>query len=175
MKTISIKYPVIFFLMLLVGQISAQEIQWANHAGGTGDDLGGSSVVDKAGNIYFCGVFTGSECYFKTDTLYQLGSNGMFIVKYDSEGNELWVRQYGNSNLDISQEIMDIEYDSGSNMIFCTGRIFVTGIGIRNFLAKLDTDGRTVWMRTYPRVTSFSSFFALTLDENESMYITGSL
>ncbi len=175
MKTISVKYLGIFCLVILVGQIFGQEIQWANHAGGSGTENGGSSVIDKSGNSYFCGIFKGHECIFKTDTLHQWGYNGMFIVKYDADGDEIWVKRYGNYNKDIPVGFSDMVYDSSSNKIYCTGGIFIDGQGNLNFIAEYDTAGRNIWMRTYPGVSLSSGFNALTLDENENIYVTGSI
>ncbi len=166
---------VIFSFSISIIPINAQQILWDNHAGGPGMDNGKASIIDNSGNTYFTGIYKGNECYFQTDTLYQWGYNGMFIIKYDSKGNELWVKGYGNSNLDISQEIMDMVYDSSSNIIYCTGRIFITSQGIRNFLAKMDDSGKIIWLKTISGVSLFSSFSALTISENKEIFVTGSI
>ncbi|MCX6303785.1 MAG: T9SS type A sorting domain-containing protein [Bacteroidetes bacterium] len=175
MKTISIKYPVIFFLMLFVSQISAQEIQWANHAGGAGMENGRSSVVDLSGNIYYTGIYKSAECFFVTDTLSQFGYNGMFIAKYSPQGNELWVKEFGDDNEGMAQAITNMTYSPASDKIYFTGCIYSTNHGTRNLLAKLNTEGNVIWMKTFPGVTEFSGFKAITLDENENIFIAGSI
>lgn len=167
-----------FSILVIIHALSlnAQEIQWSNHVGGTGMDNGGSSVTDNEGNTYYSGIFKGPECYFRTDTLYQYGYNGAFIVKYDSKGNELWAKRYGgNSSEGISQGFSDMIYDPSSDMIFCVGTIHTNDYGIRNILTKLDLDGKIVWMKTYPGASLSSGFSALTLDANNDIYVTGSI
>ena len=167
------------FTILVIIQtlrLTAQEIQWSNHVGGTGMDNGGSSVTDNEGNTYYSGIFKGFECYFQTDTLYQYGYNGAFIVKYDSKGNELWAKRYGgNSSDEVGQGFSDMVYDPSSDMIFCVGTIHTNAYGIRNILTKLDLNGNIIWMKTYPGASLSSGFSALTLDANNDIYVTGSI
>jgi len=163
-------------VMIQALRLNAQEIQWSNHAGGTGMDNGGSSITDNEGNTYYSGIFKGHECYFQTDTLYQYGYNGAFIVKYDSKGNELWAKRYGgNSSDEVGQGFSDMVYDPSSDMIFCVGTIHTNAYGIRNWLTKLDLNGNIIWMKTYPGASLSSGFSALALDENKDIYITGSI
>ena len=176
------KQLLVFISALLIGLLGvisssfSQEIQWSNHAGGPGSEYGGSSVIDHEGNTYYSGIFCGNECYFQTDTLYQFGTNGIYLVKYDALGNEIWAKRIGgNTSEDVGQGFSDMVYDSTSNMIFCVGTISTTYNGVQNILTKLDTDGKIVWMKTYSGVSLFSGFSALTLNENKEIFITGSI
>jgi len=94
MKSLFSSILMIFFLALITSQVFAQGIVWSHHVGGYGADFGGCSVIDNSGNIYFSGGFNGNKCYFQTDTLEQWGSNGLFIVKYNFDGEEVWVKVY---------------------------------------------------------------------------------
>ena len=173
MKQLLVFSALFIALFGIVPSSSSQEIQWSNHAGGPGPDNGGPIVIDKFGNIYFSGIYEGNECYFLTDTIYQWGYNGMFIIKYDTKGNEIWVKRLGNNNVDIPQQIMDMVYDASSNMIYCTGQIYGTAQGTVFFISKLDTDGNVIWMKIYSGVSLFSCFSGLVLDENKNIYVTG--
>ncbi|MCX6267090.1 MAG: T9SS type A sorting domain-containing protein [Bacteroidetes bacterium] len=175
MKRIFNQVLTVIFLTQMIGQAYPQKVQWAIHAGGVGMENGTSSVVDNSGNIYYTGTYKSTECFFITDTLSQLGYNGMFIAKYSPEGNELWVKGFGDNNDDNAQAITDLTYSPASDKIYFIGCIYRIGHGTRNFVAKLNATGNVIWMKTFPGVTSSSSFKAITLDENENIYITGSI
>ncbi|MDQ3109621.1 MAG: SBBP repeat-containing protein, partial [Bacteroidota bacterium] len=74
-------------------------ILWAKPAGGGGDDQGTSIAVDNAGNVYVCGFIEGTATFFGTPniTVSGPGNFDIFVAKYNSAGNVLWVKRAGAS------------------------------------------------------------------------------
>ncbi|MEZ4746645.1 MAG: SBBP repeat-containing protein [Calditrichia bacterium] len=72
---------------------------WAQQAGGFDEDEGFGIAADGAGNITVTGYFKNTATFGDT-SLTSTGSSDIFIVRYDGDGNLLWARQAGGSNLD---------------------------------------------------------------------------
>jgi hypothetical protein len=66
----------------------------AIRAGGNGSDAGNAVKTDQAGNQYIAGSFS-SNAHFGSQTLSSQGRTDMFLAKYGSGGNLLWVVQAG--------------------------------------------------------------------------------
>ena len=95
-----------------------------------------ASGVYVTGSIDCCGFpFPGT-----------LGTSGAdaFLRKYDSEGNELWTRQFGTGDSDRATAVaVD---GTGVYVIGVTGGAMKVQIGHQdNFLMKFDTDGQEIW------------------------------
>ena len=109
-----------------------------------------SIAVDTSGNIYLTGCFEGSAI-FGNITLNSLGSFDIFTVKYDKNGEFVWVRQAGST-----------QYDSGRNIkVDNDGNVYVIGINSLSagfngnvinkggaFLAKYDRDGNLIYVKS---------------------------
>lgn len=74
---------------------------WANSNYGTGVSGVNDLAADNQGNCYITGHYT-YDAYFETDTL--TGNAGgiwypyLFVVKYDSTGNEIWLDKVGGAS-----------------------------------------------------------------------------
>lgn len=69
---------------------------WVRKAGSSGKDEGRGIKCDAAGNIYVTGVFKGSAS-FGSQTVYSNGNSDMFLAKYSSAGDLIWVKTAGGS------------------------------------------------------------------------------
>ncbi|MEI9863552.1 MAG: SBBP repeat-containing protein [Limisphaerales bacterium] len=69
---------------------------WAKSAGGSGKDYGTAITLDGAGGIYVAGTSDSYPATFGTNVLYMF-SQSAFIVRYDGDGNMLWVERGGAS------------------------------------------------------------------------------
>jgi len=96
--------------------------QWAFGMGWSEMDEGRSIVVDKNGNVYVAGTFEGDRVDFdpgqsvvnlQSDNIYP----GIFVAKYDTDGNYQWAFSYPTSS---STQGLDITTDFNDN-IFLTG------------------------------------------------------
>ncbi len=75
-------------------------VPWTRQFGSRHDDWATSMALDQRGNILVSGYTKGSlpgQAHY--------GRRDAFVRKYDSEGNELWTRQFGSSESDFATSI----------------------------------------------------------------------
>jgi hypothetical protein len=137
---------------------------------GNGEDNAAALAVDGAGNVYVTGDSLGSGT----------GLSDYATVKYDADGNELWVARYnGPGNGEDNATALAVD-DSGS--LYVTGYVYLgdTGCvkgGIRNIgyaTLKYDAQGNLLWLARYERPGSEDHFAtALAVDASGNVYVTG--
>jgi uncharacterized delta-60 repeat protein len=115
--------------------------QWAARydGPGNGSDYPHHLAVDSADNVYVTGRSPGNGTYADIAT-----------VKYDSGGNELWVRRYQGESPGSYNYGSGIAFDSSGN-VYVAGR---TGGTDRHYdgdciTMKYDSDGNPLWIRKY--------------------------
>jgi len=118
-------------------------------------------AVDGSGNVYVTGYSISSTT-----------AGDYATIKYDSLGNELWVRRYnGPQNwYDIAQSIVV----DGSGYIYVTGGSF-GGVGERDYATiKYYPNGDTVWVRRYNGTGNlYDIAYAIAVDGSGNVYVTG--
>jgi hypothetical protein len=67
--------------------------------GGSGPDEGCEIEVDDAGNSYISGGFA-DRATFGSTILKSAGFRDVFVAKYDTQGNLIWVKQAGGNGDD---------------------------------------------------------------------------
>ena len=108
-------------------------VVWARTTTGYLYSSGRSVATDVSKNAYVTGVFGGTTIVFGSDTLINFDVSGiitdMFVVKYDSIGNVIWVRKAG-GNYDVMGQSISTNTSLASNAlsIYVTGRIEGTSI-----------------------------------------------
>jgi Big-like domain-containing protein/Ig-like domain-containing protein/beta-propeller repeat-containing protein len=150
-------------------------LQWVRQAGSTNStgDGGIGIAVDGIGNCFVTGNFFATANFGSTN-LTSVGARDIFIAKYDREGVLQWARGTGGTDYDGGQ---GIALDSAGN-------IYVTG-GIRGsasfggtniisnddsaFLAKYDSSGTVLWVRTAVGGQTFS----VAIDGSGNSFISG--
>jgi hypothetical protein len=136
---------------------------WVRRYNGPADstDRAGAIAVDGSGNVYVTGYSYGSG----TDLDYA-------TVKYDHNGNELWVRRY-NGPADSSDGASDIAVD-GSGNAYVTGSSYD---GMTNYdctTIKYYSNGDTAWVRRYNGPADSSDrATALAVDSSGNVYVAG--
>ena len=152
-------------------------VLWVRQSGGSMADLGYGIAVDLSGNVYVTGFFQ-DMATFDSTSLASVGGYDIFIAKYDTDGNVLWVRQSGSSINDYGQSIAA---DSSGN-VYITGffqdtatfdSTSLTSIGESDiFIAKYDTDGNVVWVRKAGS-SNWDKGYGIAVDSVENVYVTG--
>jgi hypothetical protein len=167
-------------IMVTFGQ--APGWQWAKRAGGSGFEFGRRICTDPSGNIIVTGGFQSQSITFGPFTLLNTGGEDIFIVKYDVNGNVLWVKNPNGISYDFATDI-------------CTdysGNIFITGnfqsdsltfdtITLPNmyanasmFTAKYDPSGNIIWAKKTGNVwTPPGNGEYAAADVNGNCYVTG--
>ena len=158
-------------------------VVWAKGAGGDGTDNATSITTDPAGNVYVCGWFDGINSQYGGDTLYNdsIGTTDLFLAKYDTAGNIIWVKTAG--GLGDAQAISVAIGDSGIvylagnysiDLSFGADTVTNTGIGSTSdiFLAKFDTSANLIWLKSAGGSGS-DNVQSITVDIYNSVYVAG--
>ncbi|MFK8103903.1 MAG: T9SS type A sorting domain-containing protein [Saprospiraceae bacterium] len=70
---------------------AAGDLQWSNYIGGEDHDVVTNVAIDAAGQIYVIGEFSGTA-QFGTTSLSTIEASSMFLAKYNTTGELLWVK-----------------------------------------------------------------------------------
>jgi hypothetical protein len=95
---------------------SSGNVVWAKSAGGPAAEYVTSVAVDTFGNPYLTGYADNSVITFDTINLV---NTGVFIVKYDFNGNALWARTAGGGT--------GTNYDAESIAVDASGNAYIEG------------------------------------------------
>ena len=123
-------------------------------------------AVDAYGNVYVTGWSIGDPLYMHND---------FATVKYDADGNELWAARY-NGPGDSIEVPFAIAVDAEGNVYVTgfSGRATPEGYHQEYNTVKYDPDGNQVWVARYSDARgTFSSSYALALDSEGYVYVTG--
>lgn len=119
-------------------------------------DEGVATCIDPSGNMYATGWFMSASLAFNTATLTSQGAC-MFLVKYDPNGNELWVKKACGGSFDGGWSVTT---DAMGNVIvsgyFSSPTIAIGSTTLTNsnplsndiFLVKYDSNGNVIWARS---------------------------
>ena len=147
----------ILLFMLMPRPATGQEWVIAGHAGGGGNDYGDRITVDRAGNSYVVGVFSGTA-RFDTITVTGTGRWNLFAAKYSPAGAVRWARLIASANGPTADIFAgDVAVDAGGNIV--VGGRFLTEISVAGisresrgssdmYLIKLDSLANVLWVRT---------------------------
>lgn len=152
---------------------------WAVSGVGPHTDRGLGVGADPSGNIYVTGQFTDTVTFSNTHftPLY----NAIFLIKYNSSGQEQWFTYAGGGTLNIAN---GIAVDNNSN-IYLTGNFTGTlsffaspTVTLTNkyangiFVAKYNSSGSLVW-KTSDGSSSNVTSNAISVDASGNAYIIG--
>ncbi len=133
-------------------------VLWAKRAGGTGTDMGTGVGCDTNGNVFVTGYFTDNYIVFGNDTAFNSSNwnEDIFLVKYDLNGNETWVRSAGGQANDYST---GVAADPNGNAIitgfFNSNPVNFGNFSLNNsnflfydlFIAKYSGSGTALWAK----------------------------
>ena len=139
---------------------------WVSRYDGTnnGFDQPYAIAVDGAGNVYISGTSQGAGTAADLTT-----------VKYDTNGNELWVQRY-DGPVSGDDAAFDLVLDAAGN-VYAAGWSDGTGAGIFGWdfvTVAYDTNGGTLWERRYDGPSGGGDRAnALALDAAGNVYVAG--
>jgi hypothetical protein len=153
--------------------------------GGASNEEARAMTLDRSGNIYSTGFFTGTVDFDPGDgiaNLTSLGFNDIFILKLNSDGNFLWVKHLSGTN---SEAAASIAIDREGNVItsgnFAGTVDFDPGSSVANlssigdddvFISKLDSSGNYIWAKSFGG-SGRDSGVNLAVDNNGNICVTG--
>lgn len=99
------------------------------------------------------------------------GNNNASIIKYDANGNQIWVRNYFDSSLTVEILLFDMQVDKSGNVFLLCSYNGISGI---SEIIKYNTNGDIEWVSKYYVGTyDINNLISLTLDNSGSVYATG--
>lgn len=200
------KNLLILYFTFLISFLQAQssDLAWVKRIGGdtsvTSAVYGPAVAADEQGNSYTAGVFI--QGTYKLDgiiiTRPARTSTGGYIAKYKPDGTIAWAKPLGNIQLLTSGEvnITKLLVDKEGNIYFCgksakdaasvIGNYYITdgftstyGNYKTHFLAKLDTNGNVLWVKTtdHPDYDYWKGYATVTnelfFDDDGNVNMTG--
>lgn len=165
--------------MFIVKYDSIGNLLWAKSAGGTSNDGALGCSTDAGGNIFVTGVFKDTNITFGTTTLANAGNYDLFIVKYDSFGNELWAKSAGDSLNDLAYScstdannnvIVTGDFNS-ANLSFGSTTLVNPG-GSDIYVVKYDSNGNVLWAKSGAG-NSFDGAASCSTDASGNIFVTG--
>ncbi|MGK7872445.1 MAG: SBBP repeat-containing protein [Xenococcaceae cyanobacterium] len=153
---------------------------WATSIGGPEQDYINDVAVDSKDNVYIAGQFEGSVNIGGIN----FTSNGLtdaFVAKYDSNGNLLWAKSFGDSNYDA---IASLAVDSENNLYVGGGfrdTLDIDKDGTNDFtskgesdvfIAKYDSSGNLLGASSFGG-TGIDGVSGIAVDSAGNAYITG--
>lgn len=130
--------------------------QWVKYYNGpvNGEDIAQKIAVDNAGNIYVTG--------------YSQVTGGGFvyaIVKYATDGTQLWVRTYYLTGSIVY--VTGIKVDESCN-VYITGDFITKAVTV-----KYDSSGNQLWGREYSGFGPKTGAMDIVLDRDNNVYVAG--
>jgi len=120
---------------------------WTRQFGSQGHDNAQSVAVDGAGNLYVVGETTGT---LPGQT--SVGASDAYIRKYDSNGKELWTRQFGTEGEDVATGVA-VDPQGSVYVVGWTKGGLLPGqihLGAADaFVRKYDSEGNNRWTRQF--------------------------
>ncbi len=157
-------------------------VLWAKNFGGSTSDNVNDIHLGSDGSIVISGYFSSPTIIFGDTTLINNGSRDMYVVKCDADGNVLWAKNAGGSQIDRGY----------GNCIDMNGNIYVTGefrsttitfgdITLTNngswwdmFVVKYDANGNVLWAKSAGGTQSESGSNIIQ-SENGNIIVLGTL
>jgi hypothetical protein len=125
-------------------------------------DYAQAIALDGCGNVYVTGTSYGSGTYEDYAT-----------VKYDSLGNQLWVKRYNGPGNSYYDGAYDIAID-GSNNVYVIGESWGSGTYEDYATVKYDSLGNQLWVQRYNGPEDSTDWAqAIAVDGSGNVYVTG--
>ncbi len=152
-----------------IAKYSANGTQlWFNTLDSGGTDTARRLAVDRAGNVYAVGHTEGS---LPGQT--SAGDTDAWIVKYDTNGNQQWLNQFGTSSLDEAQAIA---LDAAGN-VYVTGETEGSLFGSHQggsdaWIVKYSSSGREI-ASLQTGTAADEETYGITVGANGHVYVVG--
>ncbi|MBD2156993.1 SBBP repeat-containing protein [Leptolyngbya sp. FACHB-16] len=146
---------------------SQGNVQFSQQFGTAGFETIYGIETDNQGNYYVTGVTDGElGGPRQTDAL------DTFVAKFDSEGNQVWLRQIGQN---IIFNAFNLAVDKVTGDVFISGADVDDSSGDNTFVIKFDTNGNQEWFTETGTsgLLSFDESYGLTVSNNGSVYAAG--
>ncbi len=145
---------------------SAGNALWTKQFGSFGSDSANGVAIDSNDQIVVAGHTQGGLARSN------LGLQDAFVRQYDTDGNDLWTKQFGSSDTDIANAVT---IDSNNN-IMVTGETYVgDNTGVYDvFVRQYDSNDNFLWSQQFG-TGNFDNdkAYGVAVDSNNNIFITG--
>jgi hypothetical protein len=144
-------------------------MQWSRQLGTAADDSAYAVALDAGGNVYVAGTTEGELA-----DLPNHGTVDMFVAKYDSNGSQLWVRQFQSDGTNLPRA-MAADASGGVVVVgYTTGSLFSPYAGGNSdlFVMKLDGAGALIWGRQSGTAT-VDNAGGVAISDSGEVYVAG--
>lgn len=152
---------------------------WVNGISASENDFGRSICTDSNGDVYVTGFFNSAN--FGGFANAGVGSNDIFIRKYNAAGNLIFKKHISGSGDDyctkITTDISSNFYVAGAfmsdSLIIDTITVHNSGINSRDlFLAKFNSAGTVLWVKT-AKGNGEDLVISVATDSTNNVYVAG--
>lgn len=152
---------------------------WAKSGGGSNDDVALGVACDLSGNVFITGYYYSAILNSGASATSNNGIGDIFIIKYDSFGNQLFLKSVGGINDESSTSIST---DNSGNVYVCgyfkSSLITLDSYTLNNsgnsdaFVCKLNNSGTTLWAKNFLGGGNDAAT-SVGCDQQGSLYVTG--
>ena len=129
-------------------------------------------AVDDEDNAYVFGETRGE---FEGQT--NVGKEDVFLAKFDSSGEQVWLKQFGTEDTDTAEDLFASGghvYVSGSTLGELDPTVSKTTKDNDAYVVKLDSSGEQVWVRQFGGGEAQSeAAFAVAVDGDGNVFVAG--
>jgi len=151
----------------------------ATIAGGGSNDSGNAVALDKAGNIYVVGDFTG-KIKIGQDELDSVGSNHCFLASYTKDCAPRWATALGGSSSDVCDGVAIDDVANRAYVLRASSGTVTAGNDLKNsaagstdvMLAAYDRAGSFKWLKLYGTAAG-NIGHGITLDNVGNIFVVG--
>lgn len=165
------------------------EYLWSVSFGGNSQDLPHRLLIDNENNVIVVGHFFGMVDFDPSANVFYLDSSGSslstYIVKYDSNGNFIWARNFGNDgtqcysvDIDLNNNIYLAGIFQSTNTDFdvTSNSLLFNSLGYNDlFLLKIDSNGTNVFAKQIGSVSNDILFDIKVNKQNNHFCIIGKI
>ncbi len=163
-------------LIIVATTLNAQDINWLIGDGGPEMERSWDITTTGDQGVIITGQFTGN-LEIEGQTYENKGISDIFVIKYNEDGNMVWVTTFGSDKEDVA---LDIETDSENQTYvtgYFTGSMIINGtthtpVGWDIFLIKIDESGKIITM-AHPECPGSEIGYGLSIGANNQIAITG--
>jgi Ca2+-binding RTX toxin-like protein len=150
---------------------AAGTLAWVKQFGTAADDTSVGISVDSNGNSYVIGKTYGAFAGNVTQ-----GAYDAYIAKYDTNGTQTWIKQFGTNQDDeaigVSLDSNDNIYVLGSTAGAFAGNTNVSGLDV--FVSKYNSSGTQAWVKQLGSSgNNYANINGISTDSTGNVFITG--
>ena len=151
---------------------------WSQRFGGVSSASGSSVAVDAWGNVFLAGDFAG-VVDFGGGPLESIGSEDIFLAKFDPSGAHVWSRQFSDTCFTGTESVavdpsgnVFLAGSFGGAMNFGGGRLTSAG-GYDIFLTKFNPNGAHVWSKRFGDIDGYQEAWSVAIAPSGDVVVVG--